>query len=180
MTWRRWFWVGYGALAALLLVQAVTLPENGIPAQSGFGGTVERWGTKTEYLVSFLVLMVVFAVLFGTTRWWIRRLPATLINVPHPEYWLQPERRDELADRLGDVLAKLGLATLLFIGALAAETPYTVRTGHGLGFDWVYLLVFLAVTTWIIIWILTGGVFDPPTESAPPRRSGRPRRSPRG
>lgn len=47
--------------------------------------------------------------------WLLKKLPPSLVNLPHREYWLAPERRAEAIARLGGWLAWLGVALAVFM-----------------------------------------------------------------
>ncbi len=96
MKWRLLLAAVVVAMVAVLIWQWVTLPEQ-VPAKLGFGGTVQRWGSKSEFLLTMSGATVLMALVFGTVEVWLRRIPAAFVNVPHPQYWLVPQRRAELA-----------------------------------------------------------------------------------
>jgi hypothetical protein len=45
----------------------------------------------------------------------MRKLPASLINLPHKEYWLQPEKREETFLTLSLFMSVLACFLLLFL-----------------------------------------------------------------
>lgn len=70
------------------------LPEK-VASHFNAGGAADGWLSKDSYLIFQLVLLAfaaffafIFPILLGRT-------PAHLINIPHKDYWLAPERRRE-------------------------------------------------------------------------------------
>lgn len=139
------------AMIGVLLWQWVTLPDQ-VPGHMGFGGTVDRWGSKSEHLVLMSGATVLLTGLFGWgVPWLLRKAPPGVVNVPYPTYWLVPARRAELARRLGDDMAGLGAATLLLVLFGAVEMGYAATHGHGFAYDWVVFVAYLvAVTAWAV------------------------------
>ncbi len=141
--------VATAAMVGVLAWQWVTLPDR-VPGHMGFGGTVDRWGSKSEHLVLMSGATVLMAGLFGWgVPWLLRKAPPGIVNVPYPAYWLVPARRPVLARRLGDDMAGLGAATLLLIMFGALEMGYAATRGHGFAYDWV---VFVAYLVAVIVW----------------------------
>jgi uncharacterized membrane protein len=98
-----------GALAALLVVvvTAVThvahylprLPER-VATHFNGAGAANGWMTRQGFAqfdaaMGGFVLLVIVGVAFL-----IRVLPASLINIPHRDHWLAPERRRQTADKI--------------------------------------------------------------------------------
>lgn len=83
-------------LCLLGVAQAVwyapQLPERVASSFAG-DGTPREWGTRDAVLRGQVLILIGVAVLFPFLGWLLRRLPAGLISVPHPEYWLDPSRR---------------------------------------------------------------------------------------
>lgn len=73
------------------LVVAVAGPDK-MPAHRTFDGTIDRWGSRGEFLahsgIGAAVVVVLLLLAFN-----LRRLPVRGINTPHREYWLSPEHR---------------------------------------------------------------------------------------
>lgn len=90
------------------------LPER-VASHFGARGVADGWQTPSSFLTFNLLLIGLMALTFGAMPLLIRRLPATLINVPHRDYWLAPERREETRRRLGDGLFWLGALTMVFL-----------------------------------------------------------------
>ncbi len=154
--------LGVIALMGVVLVwQWVSLPER-VPVKMGFGGVVERWGSKTEHLLTMTGATVLIGALFLLMTPLLLKLPAAMVNIPHREYWLVPQRRPELARRIGDEMNVIGAATLLLVLAAGLQTGYAATRGHGFAYDWVVLAVYLAFTIGWAIRLATSSRYRPP------------------
>src|SRR5260370_6599894 len=59
------------------------------------GGFVNGWQTKAAFFATELAMIILATVVsFGIPRI-IAAAPVALINLPHKEYWLAPERRQD-------------------------------------------------------------------------------------
>jgi uncharacterized membrane protein len=84
---------------------------------SHFGGTgsVNAWQTKTVFFsVELAIIVLSIVVSFGIPRI-IEAMPVSLINLPHKDFWLSPERRDNTLAYLHVWTAWLGCALLAFL-----------------------------------------------------------------
>lgn len=142
-------------LAVLAAVQMVhyhpLLPDN-IAVHFGAGGEPNGWSNKTEFVLTYggteafiMIVGVALAFVLG-------RIPASLINIPHREYWLSPERKDETLVFLVDQLLWIEVATLAFLIAIAqlvfkenlGEVPPRLS-----GEFWYVLVAFVGATLWM-------------------------------
>jgi len=86
------------ALVALGAVQlsfyAPRIPEI-LGSHFSPSGFVNGWQTKTAFFATELAIIALATVVsFGVPRI-IAAVPASVINLPHKEYWLAPERRED-------------------------------------------------------------------------------------
>lgn len=140
-----WVWFGLSAPAA-------------VPAHFNSAGQVDRWDSKFAFLAVIGVLAAVLALLFGTMRHWLGKMPAGLINLPSRRahaYWTAEERRAELDDAVADCMECVGAACLLLMTAILGISGW-VAAGHAVGVGvFVALLIgFLAVTAGAIAYLL--------------------------
>jgi uncharacterized membrane protein len=113
------------ALVALGAVQlsfyAPRIPEI-LGSHFARGGFVNGWQTKAAFFSTELAMIVLATVVaFGIPRI-IAAVPVSLINLPHKEYWLAPERRENTLAYIRVWSAWFGcglLAFLLFVMELA-------------------------------------------------------------
>ncbi|MCU1243432.1 MAG: hypothetical protein JWO71_4158 [Candidatus Acidoferrum typicum] len=90
------------------------LPEI-LGSHFGKAGSVNAWQTKTAFL-SMEVAIIVLATLvsFSIPRI-IAAMPVSMINLPHKEFWLSPERREDTLSYIRVWTAWLGCALLGFL-----------------------------------------------------------------
>ena len=113
------------ALVALGAVQlfyyAPRIPEI-LGSHFARGGFVNGWQTKAAFFSTELAMIVLATVVsFGIPRI-IAAVPVSLINLPHKEYWLASERREDTLVYIRVWSAWFGcglLAFLLFVMELA-------------------------------------------------------------
>ena len=93
---------------------APRLPEI-IGSHFSGAGVVNGWQTKTAFFAMELAIIVLAAVVsFGVPRI-IAAMPVALINLPHKEFWLAPERRDGTLAYIRRWSAWFGCALLAFL-----------------------------------------------------------------
>lgn len=126
-----WFWV-----------QA---PEN-IATHFDSGGQPDDWTSKTGLLWIFLPIGLGLPVLMSI-RPLLEKLPVSLINAPHKEYWLERDEKTYLVDCLMELLRITAGLTALLIAAILviiAETARSATMPEWLTF--VPTAIFLAAT----------------------------------
>ena len=80
--------------AAQLCFYAPRIPEI-LGSHFSRGGFVNGWQTRTAFFGTELGMIVLAtAVSFGVPRI-IAAAPVALLNLPHKEYWMAPERRED-------------------------------------------------------------------------------------
>ena len=109
-----------GLLVAVFLAQlAYFYPQLPAVVASHFDarGVADGWLSKPAFLVMEFVLLALclaFALLLPAM---MHRLPDSLINLPHKDYWLAPARRDATMQSMSDSFSWLGVGMMaLFVG----------------------------------------------------------------
>lgn len=152
--------VGY---LVLIGWQAFTLPD-AVPGQLGFDGEVTRWGTRTSHVLLGLLTGLLVVVSFALVpRISLRR--ATLLNIPHKDYWTRAENWPTAQRMLRNDLGWLGAFTLGFVG-YAVWAVGAVATADPPP-SWIFLAatgVFLALTIGYAIRMRLGPRWRPPVE----------------
>jgi len=82
----------------------------------------------------------------------LRRVPASLVNVPNREYWLAPERREATLARLARRLVRLGAVTVVFVLVIVHGTVQ-FNLGRADGLDGLWLAVG-AYCFYTLVWTL--------------------------
>ena len=118
--------VAFGVVAVILAAGAGVattigyLPDK-VATHFGAGGRANGWMSRVEYawMMTALVLampLAVWLVLAILPRRWPR-----LVNLPHRDYWLAPERREATLDRLAILGATIALACVALLVFMHVE-----------------------------------------------------------
>lgn len=149
------FWLSVALLAWILVRGHGELPATVASNFSG-DGAVNSYMTKQQFLILETALMGMLVLTFAGMPWLLRRMPDGLINMPHKDYWLAPERRRESLAMLGQQLLWMGTATVVFMAyalELVIQANLDPAPRLGGGFVWalgLYLAAVLAWTVWLI------------------------------
>ncbi|RMD92385.1 MAG: DUF1648 domain-containing protein [Calditrichaeota bacterium] len=115
----RWLRVyilaGIIAMAGLdLLSYYPHLPQR-MAVHFNAAGHANGWASKEGFVAIYLGTLLVLTAMFVGLARGLRKLPASLINLPNKVYWLAPERREATLTSLANWLQWMGIATLLFV-----------------------------------------------------------------
>jgi uncharacterized protein DUF1648 len=78
-------------------------------------GVANGWQSKSTFLTGFAGVVALAAMLTFGVPVFISKMPAGLINLPHKEYWLAPERRSDTMALLGGSFAWFGCGALVVV-----------------------------------------------------------------
>lgn len=139
-----------GSYGAFLVVMAATYRQLPARVASHFGadGVANGWSSRESYVWTLIVILSLSALTMAGLAAIVRITPTNLVNLPHREYWLAPERREATIaafQSFGFILA--GLTSLLFLAihlltVAANESQPAVLSGA----VWWLLGAFLAAT----------------------------------
>ncbi|MCE5289835.1 MAG: DUF1648 domain-containing protein [Nocardiaceae bacterium] len=119
--WSRRALVASGVAFALVLIWfAAALPDR-VPGHFGLSGEVNRYDDKGIFVAGMAGIGVVMALLFGAARWWMPRLPGSVINLPGKKaraYWTSPAHRDELNAIMASAMETIGVFVLLLLSVI--------------------------------------------------------------
>ncbi len=100
------------------------------PAASHFNaqGQPDSWMPKEKFVGVMAGSWVVVLMFLAVPPLFMSRVPTTLINLPHKEYWLAPERVATTRQMLAQRITWCGAATMLLLayswhGTLQANLP---------------------------------------------------------
>ena len=152
---RRAFAAVVAAYVAVLARLALTLPDR-VPLHFGAGGDADRWGSRTEALVTWTVVGV---VTLGGGALLARHATGgsgALLNLPHKDYWLAAERRADFRRRFeGDMLGFVAWTGLLLVVLMLVTGVSAVEDGSVPGWwFWLSLAVYLTGTAAWLVWLL--------------------------
>jgi serine/threonine-protein kinase len=151
-------WIGF---ASYVYLTAAQLPER-VATHFGAGGEPNDWVTRAghvQFTLLFGVLVPAFVLAIFAA---MRRCGDQWVNIPHKEYWLAPERRQETFDfitRQGVWFA--GLIIVFLAGMhhsilLAnARTPVALATSD---IGWMAGGLVVASLVWVVMFV---GYFSP-------------------
>jgi uncharacterized membrane protein len=152
----------YIALLVLIvcsIVQAVVYYEmmpDRIASHFRPDGTPDGFSSKTRFLVSLVSVNVGTTLVLIVTARLIRRLPNSLINVPHKDYWLADERREESLAFVETAMLCTGILTVLLFMGIAHLTLLANQGGQGIPPVWLgsliggYIFAVMATTVAIL------------------------------
>lgn len=126
---RPWFPLLAGAAlyAAALLWAAAELPPDGVPLHFDASGTPTRFGARAEFLgLGALFGAIMFLVGAGVYLL-VTRGPLTVVNVPHKDYWMHPDRVPRLRRMLAHDMGWTFGAMLAFLAVVPLSTVYATR-----------------------------------------------------
>jgi hypothetical protein len=109
-------WLCFHAAAALAILGTRGLLPELMVSQFAADGVARRWMNRDAYLPWAAGLPAALGLVFLSVVPLIRRVPARMIRVPRPDYWLAPERRDELAGVLLERMASFSCLFTLYLG----------------------------------------------------------------
>mgnify|MGYP001315003596 CR=1 FL=1 len=153
---RRAFLSTCVAYAVLVAAAAWWLPER-VPLHFGGSGAPDRWGSRSEALLTFGLVGAGMALLLGGMAALVHRLPlrSSLVNLPHKDWWTATQDREaEARRRLGIDLLGIGVATMGFLGVMVVSTVVAARSAEpSLGWPFVvatglYIVGVLAWGSW--------------------------------
>ncbi|CAM3336549.1 DUF1648 domain-containing protein [Nocardioides dubius] len=156
---RAAFWASSGAFVVVWVIGLLTLPDR-VPLHFGGGGDPDRWGSRTEALVTTGLIGGGLVLLFWVLARWLPRAPSELLNLPAADkrWWLATEERTaELRRRLSDDLYGIGAVTVLLIVVLEAITVVISHHDEPSLPGWLWLIVggYLAGIIGWSIWATT-------------------------
>lgn len=102
------------------------LPDR-VPTHFDAAGRPDGWSTRTGFALEMGGLSLGLAGMFALLGILVARLPTSLVNVPHREFWLAPERRTESMRAIAGHLHVLGAATQVLVLGIVL---FCVRASH--------------------------------------------------
>lgn len=91
-----------------------------VPLHYGPTGLPDRWGHRSELLKVHVGLIGIGSAIFLALPALLTRMPPSLVNLPHKDYWLAPERRRETTAKFAVWSSTFGTALNLLVVAMQA------------------------------------------------------------
>jgi hypothetical protein len=94
-----------------------TMPP-AIPVHFNQYGEPDGWRSSKEFAQLHWLFIFLMSGIFAVLAIAVKKLPSRYIFIPHREYWLAPERRQETIERIVDALTWCGIAAGGFVIAV--------------------------------------------------------------
>ena len=136
-------------LIHLLWIYSV-LPET-VASHFDGAGNANDWMSKEAFLVFEAVILLLVVGEFTLIPWLISRMPKSLINLPHKDYWLSEERREHTFATFRRYFEIFG-ASILILFTIVNHLVYlaNVNRQNLSGNIWYVLIAFFA---FVVIWL---------------------------
>ena len=121
MSLRRIGYLVFGILVLLSVIQTFyyypQLPDR-VATHFDLKGQANGWAGKSSQLYFSLGLTLFLSLVFFGLNWIMPKFPDSMVNLPHKEYWLAPERRDQSYRTLTHYMIWFGAATMLLLSVI--------------------------------------------------------------
>ena len=137
----------------LALYYYYQLPER-VATHFNGSGNADGFGDKGVNLILAAGLHIFLTALFLAIPFLMKVSSVNLVNLPHREYWLAPERKEETIIRITGKVYRYGAAVNLFficINYLIFKANQTIPPGLDLTLFLTLMTVFFAYT---LYWVL--------------------------
>jgi uncharacterized membrane protein len=124
-----------------------------VASRFNFEGEPIAWMPKATFVIFNVVLLLAMPLFLLSLSWLSMKLPNSMINLPHRDYWLAPERKRQTAASFFVLMLWLTVAVELFLTAIVGLV-YRANMGHPnlmRETPFYFLGGFLAV---MIVWVL--------------------------
>lgn len=162
-------------LVAVIAVAQVAIGYSVLPANmaSHFDatGSPDAWTGRDAFVLLWLVILGSLVTMCLGVPWLVGRMPTNLINMPHRDYWLAPERRGEAMRIMASLMGWMGVGTLvLMMGMWQLTVDANLSRGNLSQSAWWWLVgysVFVAV--WLVAMFRAFAIDEPGRKDASPR-----------
>jgi hypothetical protein len=146
----------FAACVAVSLLQLLwlrwSLPAT-VASHFDLSGNADGWMQRDTFLIIMGGVDLMVALVFAVTGPLIRLLPDSMINLPHREYWLAPERREGTFSRFAAWMYHMGSLTMLFMTVMTVDVGLR-NTSGGSGLGGLFWLVFAAYLLTLVLLIV--------------------------
>lgn len=150
------FWTLGLVYAAVLTWAGFVFPERVPMHWSGSGGP-DRWGTRTEAIITLVILGLIVMGIFGALIVSVPRSGSLKwINVPGKTYWKRPENLGQAMRKIAVDLSALGCLVMGYICSVpvaivaAANKPDAALPSWSLVIFIAWLALFAAYGVWMV------------------------------
>ncbi len=127
------------------------LPEK-IATHFGISGVPDNFGNKKTALISNFAIFCLLNGMFFGMAWLVKKAPKNLINLPHKDFWLEPENKPRAVEFISGFGLKIGIVTDLFL-LMLFQHIYTVNVdgkSFKTGMFWIGLFIYCVIIGWLI------------------------------
>ncbi len=112
------------AIRLILVISVMAVLQNGyywlhlpdrVAIHFNGRGTADNWASRDFAVMLMLGLQLGFPAFFLTLISLVSKLPNSMINVPHREFWLAPERREKTLNEMAQSMAGIAVAGSIFL-----------------------------------------------------------------
>jgi hypothetical protein len=103
------------AAAAWFVIRSGGGMSDVVASHFGASGEANGYMSRATYLRFMLVFVVVLPLALNLLIARVLRLPSALVNIPHREYWLAPERRADTVVRMQRHMNFFGMVLAVFL-----------------------------------------------------------------
>ncbi len=154
------YYAAYLVLIGITCVQMAyyypRLPET-VASHFAASGTADSWMSKQAFGLVYLAALIVLSAIFCLITLLLPYMPDSLVNLPHKDYWLAPERRAETYLYIAKVMCVFGCSVIVFlIGVFQLAFQANLSPEQKLSkVFWVLLVSYLLFTfVWLVLFIL--------------------------
>lgn len=129
------------------------LPER-IATHYGVGGEPNGWMSRPGLFLFYFGLLAFLTLVFLGVGPLTRVLPPWMVNMPHREFWLAPQRRAGTVRVLSGMTQEVGLLALVMVVAMqqfvfqANLGPHPTLPGA------LFWPVFVAFNAYVVVWLV--------------------------
>lgn len=158
MTTPKLFWLF--SLAILLLQAALAYPDlpDRMVTHMNLKGTPDGYGSKDEFFLAFGLAVLVINIMPPLVPLLMRRLPASLVNLPNKEYWFADTvRKAKSIDHVYGMMAlTMGLVNVMFILILQQVIDLSAgkESSIPLWTIWLIVAVLIFLPVVYLLWVL--------------------------
>ena len=137
---------------ALPIIYYPKLPDQ-VASHFGVTGKADGWTARNTFLIIQIATMMLTALVFGISAFFVTKMPKSLMNFPNKDYWLSEENKEETHTLIQRFLfwfgsITLGFLTLIFMEAVRANLSGSNSLGERF---WIYLGVYLLLTIYYTV-----------------------------
>ena len=81
----------------------------------GANGRANGWASRDAFFILSWTMLLGLSAIFMLMPRTLRRIPVAMFNLPHKDYWLAPERKDESLSFLEREMQWMGVLTIAFL-----------------------------------------------------------------